>query len=520
LFKPKSILALALSSTLIPSAALADVTPMDVWTLHQDMYKALGGALAANTSEADGTLSVTDVAGLFALPMGLGTVTVTMGSWDYIDNGDGTVTARFPDSLDIVLALAIPGQVEASAKMQVNSDNYDLIASGTPNDVTMTYDFPRQEGIISDFTATGPAMKHPDFAAFENAELAGSVVISGNKGTSRITRGDVMTITGDYLTETVSYDFTMTGAENEYATTLSGSGGLSSASTKVTLLPDGVSVMAIPQAFRDGLGLSLTSSAKDTTSTTIVTLNGEAFSTREETIGSSDFNVTMDQDGMRVDGIGTDYRIVTDELKLLLPTPVEISAARGEFAFQMPFMASETPQPFTFLMDMAGLEVVEDIWGLLDPAAILPRDPADLVVDVTGNVETLIDLFDVEAMTKMATTETSPFQIEDVTISSLVLSLAGAKLTGTGAFSFDNADMETFPGIPAPTGALDLELRGGNGLLDNLVAMGLLPEEQAMGARMMTGLFAKPGDGDDSLTSKIEVDGATGAISANGQRLQ
>jgi hypothetical protein len=49
--------------------------------------------------------------------------------------------------------------------------------------------------------------------------------------------------------------------------------------------------------------------------------------------------------------------------------------------------------------------------------------------------------------------------------------------------------------------------------------MGLVPEDQAMAARMMLGLFARPGDGPDTLTSKIEVKG-DGAILANGQRLQ
>ena len=55
--------------------------------------------------------------------------------------------------------------------------------------------------------------------------------------------------------------------------------------------------------------------------------------------------------------------------------------------------------------------------------------------------------------------------------------------------------------------------------MDKLVAMGLLPQDQAMGARMMLGLFARPGEGEDTLVSKIEVSG-DGAISANGQRLQ
>ena len=91
-------------------------------------------------------------------------------------------------------------------------------------------------------------------------------------------------------------------------------------------------------------------------------------------------------------------------------------------------------------------------------------------------------------------------------------------MSGKGAFTFDNSDLTTFDGMPRPTGALDLRLIGGNALLDKLVAMGLLPEDQALGARMMMGLFGRM-EGEDTLTSKIEVT-PEGAVLANGQRLR
>ena len=73
--------------------------------------------------------------------------------------------------------------------------------------------------------------------------------------------------------------------------------------------------------------------------------------------------------------------------------------------------------------------------------------------------------------------------------------------------------------MPKPTGAVDLKLVGGNGQLDKLVTMGMLPDEQAMGARMMMGLFAVPGDAPDTLNSKIEINDE-GHVLANGQRIQ
>jgi hypothetical protein len=48
--------------------------------------------------------------------------------------------------------------------------------------------------------------------------------------------------------------------------------------------------------------------------------------------------------------------------------------------------------------------------------------------------------------------------------------------------------------------------------------MGLLPEDQAMGFRMMLGMFTRPGAGGDQVTSLIEF--RDGGIFANGQQLQ
>ena len=89
-----------------------------------------------------------------------------------------------------------------------------------------------------------------------------------------------------------------------------------------------------------------------------------------------------------------------------------------------------------------------------------------------------------------------------------------SELTGDGDFTFNNE-----MGIPVPAGVMNMMLTGGNGLLDTLVAMGLVPEEQAMGARMMMGLFARPGDGEDTLVSTIEVN-EDGSVLANGQRIK
>jgi len=104
-------------------------------------------------------------------------------------------------------------------------------------------------------------------------------------------------------------------------------------------------------------------------------------------------------------------------------------------------------------------------------------------------------------------------------MSNFLLRLAGAELTGQGAFTFDNSDYVTIPGMPKPTGSANFKLVGGNGLLDRLVQMGLVPQDQAMGVRLMSGMFLRPGDGPDTLESVIEIT-EDGGILANGQKIR
>ena len=149
---------------------------------------------------------------------------------------------------------------------------------------------------------------------------------------------------------------------------------------------------------------------------------------------------------------------------------------------------------------------------MIDPGEQLPRDPATLIIDLGGQATLTEDIFDPAYAD--GPFEGPPGELNGLKVNELKLSLAGAELTGDGDFTF-----KTEFGIPMPIGIANLMLTGGNGLLDTLVAMGLVPQEQATGARLMTGLFARPGDGPDSLVSTIEMK-EDGAILANGQRIR
>ena len=136
---------------------------------------------------------------------------------------------------------------------------------------------------------------------------------------------------------------------------------------------------------------------------------------------------------------------------------------------------------------------------------------ATLIVDLSGAAKLLVNILDPKEAENIG--DQPPGELDALDINELKLSAVGAELTGNGALTFDNS-----AGVPKPLGAVDLQLTGANALIDKLVAMGFVPEDQAMGARMMMGLFAVP-TGEDALSSKIEFK-EDGGVYANGQRVQ
>jgi hypothetical protein len=138
-------------------------------------------------------------------------------------------------------------------------------------------------------------------------------------------------------------------------------------------------------------------------------------------------------------------------------------------------------------------------------------------VDISGAAQLDVALMDAEQAQALAMKPGFPGKIENLSLNALTIDAVGLNVDGSGEFTFDNADTTTFPGMPRPDGMVTINVTGANALIDNLIAMGLIPADQAMMPRMMLGMFAKP-VGEDALQSVIEV--KDGQVLANGQRIR
>ncbi len=195
-----------------------------------------------------------------------------------------------------------------------------------------------------------------------------------------------------------------------------------------------------------------------------------------------------------------------------LPFPISYAADGAQFNIEMPVNASPEPQPFTFVYGFTGLTLSDGIWGMFDPQSLLPRDPANVTVDLSGTARLDVDILDPEAM---ADPSVAPGAVNTLKINKFDVSAVGANVSATGELtSPEGGDLST------PIGMINGKLTGVNTLFDKLVQAGLMPEDQAMGMRMMLTMFTKADPANpDALTSDIEFKEG-GQIFANGQQVK
>lgn len=270
---------------------------------------------------------------------------------------------------------------------------------------------------------------------------------------------------------------------------------------------DLVSQENMAQLFSGARNMALTYSIGETTSMVDMDTPDANVIVEASTVGGGG-TLGVQSGVLNFDGVGkaAQYKVMMKDLPL---PPFEASLDASTVAVQMPLAQSDAPSDANIKFGFEGLKASDTVWGLIDPTGSLPRDKAMLNIDLTAQLKWLVDL------TKIDGRQGMPAEVSSVTINDLSLAIAGASFNGTGAAVIDNSK---FP--PEPVGTANLDLKGGIGLLDKLVALGLVPEQQGQMVKMMSGIFAVPGgNGTDHLTSKIEMKEG-GSILVNGQQVK
>ncbi len=498
--RSRGAVAFAALFALAATGARADLTAEDVWAVWQSYAEDSGQVMAFGATDRDGdTLAVSDVR--ITTEADDLTVLATIDRIVFTEQGDGTVAVAMDDSYPMLISLP-----EGSLTVSISHPGLRLVVSEAEDGLLHSLNAP--ELVVGLDAADLDDIPAPEMR-LNAVGVAGSYTIPTETGGP---------VTSDLTIAAVNAELKIEAdgdmADIEYA------------ATGMRLGFEGAGLDLLPEEDDDDLGAALRAGLRlgfDASYDTMryrfeVEEDGE----RTDLAGNAVDGRTrfvMDADEFAFESASRNGALTVVGSELPLPE-ITLTAAQLAYGLSLPVSARPEPQEMSVILRAVDLVLPDSVWALFDPTELLPRGPATAVLDLGGSVVLPADLFsDETAMAAMMGGPAAAIQLESLTLSELLVRFGGAALTGVGAFTFDNTDLTTFPGMPRPTGTLDLSLRGGTTLLEALVAMGVLPEDQAMGARMMLALFTRPGEGPDELLSTLEVR-EDGAVFANGMRLQ
>ena len=484
-------------------AASADLSADDVWQDWQTLLSDLGYTVRGAPERAGDRLVIPDFGLTQTLPDDGGQVDMRLGRIALQERGDGTVDVIYPETVPMAMAVT-PEKGEAmTAVLTLRHEGLDITASGTPE--RLVYDYTADELAVDlgQVTIDGKPVE-----AVEGALRLGSVA-----GRSEGVAGNgARLLTQNISAAPVGYSFAFEDPESEASVEYEGAAESLDYDGSLRL-PDGYGPDDFSGAIRAGLRIENRMTFGPGESRFSSTEDGTASSGTSRSAGTG-IEVTISDEGLAL-GFRSDDLVARMEGGGL-PVPLSYEAERAAASLMMPVAKGDAVQDFALSLDLSKLTLSEDVWAMVDPDATLPRDPANLTVDLSGRGKLLVDLFDETAMAALEAGDSSAFAPERLVLDTLLVELAGARLTGAGAVDIEPGGEDD---IPPAEGAVDLRLEGGNGLLDRLVAMGLLPEEQAMTVRMMAAMFAEADEDEDTLTSRVEIK-KDGSITVNGQRMR
>lgn len=493
----------ALALVFSASGTLADVTPEEVWESWQALSTAAGQELTIGSAARNGdTLEVTGVVMTFKDETG-GSASASFDKLSFKDNGDGTVAVTMSDSYPIALAFPDEGDGPSAMKLTVTQPGMTITAGGTATETSYDFAAPAVAVKLDEVKdETGTVLDvQADFALTEVTSKY-LVVRDGDKtdlDTSFAAKALALNIAGK------DPEGTGQGTVTLSLTDLSGA-------TKGNFL--GAEIMAnMAMALNSGFTMDTSFNyGMMALNVDITDDSGPIKMTGSSTGGG----VVLAMDKTRVN-YGTSVKgLNLSASGAEIPFPeVVVSLSEAAFNVLMPVSKSDTPQDFSFLTKVVDFTISDDVWGLVDPAGVLSREPATAIVDVKGTGFWKQDIMDPDL--QMEGVE-PPGELTSLDITQLLGKAAGAEVGAKGALTFDNTDLVTFQGMPAPSGNIDISIKGVSKLIDNLIAMGIITDDDAMGARMMLGMFTRPGTGPDEVTSLIEF--KDGGLFANGQQLQ
>ncbi len=496
MFRMKTYLAAPALAFLMTGTAHAALTADQVWQSWKDAGAMVGLTVSAATeNNAGGVLTLN---GVTVAPEGMSGLTIS--DMTLTEQSDGSVTIAPGADIGVTMT----GDTEGSVKVAHDG----LTITAREADGGVAYDYAAAKVDVA-YSSTYPGVSF-DSTEAPKVTSSGDVSLANLSGSYSDTPGTNRTFGWALKADTLAYNTTsddpgMKMKQTSTSTTQGIDMSLSFA------LPSTIALTAIasPADFTTALneGLAFTLSTKQGESSGTMKQEAE-FMPMDLTMkaGGGEGTVVFNKDTLSIKSMAAGLDISSGPG--MMPVPLQVTSGPMEIGLTAPVLATQAAGDYGLVLKLADFSLNEEAWAMFDPNGALKRDAAQIAVDISG--KTTMDL-----PALVAAEETGVPYVpapESLNITQLALKVAGAALDATGAFTFDNS-----AGMPMPLGEANVTVTGANALIDGLIATGLMSEDDAMGARMMMGMFMVPA-GDDTLTSKIEAKEGM-QILVNGQPL-
>jgi len=536
----------AIALILAAGPALADVTPNEVWQSLRDSYQDMGYRVDVGSEEGSGDmLTLTDVT-LTSTEEEAADMVLTMPRIDFTATGDGGVRSVVDGQMTLEMRDTGPEGEEFGFAMTMDAPGNETISTGTVD--ALQHDF-----VMPTMVVEGRALD-------DDSDTPVTATVTNITGVQTVTAGadGSSTQTGQGQAESVEMRISATGPSET----------ADDAQATDDMAPDAAPAEPAPDAGADADATADATPATDSFDATLriadLTFEGEGTTPAGEvsfgnqpsaalqagfsgqgsftmgaitgeftsdttapeggsTQSNGDFGaaggtlaVSMSEDGLTYEGSSTD--MTANLTSTDMPFPISYAAALNSFRLAMPVVASEDEQPFALRYVLEDLTLDDAIWQAMDPEGALPRDPAGLTIDLEGQTVLTQDFMDPDYAETAAETGPDgeapmPFLPRSLSIKDVSLNAVGASMNLSGDLTFGDDPRQ-------PVGSIAGSFSGINTLLDTLVTMGVVPQDQLMGPRMMLAMFARPVEGDpDELQTEIEFREG-GSIFANGQQIQ
>ncbi|MFZ1482929.1 MAG: DUF2125 domain-containing protein [Paracoccaceae bacterium] len=490
---------------ILPAQSATALTPEEAWASIEALSSSYGQTVTvAGTDRSGDTLTVSGIT--YAMTVADGpTVTATVGSATFRDRGDGTVEITYPAGYEALIAFPEGADGPKSLTLAVTWDQLSIIGSGTA------------EAAIFDMTAAAMTFTAKDIIDQDGTalDMSGVATLTGlSGGYSAQPGGTVTTFTNDMTAETM--ELTVNAKEP-------GGEGVLSGSMKTGALAIKSKTGMVDQALIQSGNISAALAAGFMVDTALESGPISMVFDFSDRTTTGHFDGTLTGAAVHVllnaDELDYGYALRGGSFNATgFDMPLQqIASSFGEIALAiaMPVKASDTPEPFSATLRLVDLTMTEEVWAIFDPGQQLKRDPVTLITDIDGTGAWTVDILDPAA--QMDSGPDLPAKLFTLELTEVLARAAGAQVAAAGGLTFDNANLQPYGGFPAPTGKITVTMDGINALLDALVAIGVVPEDDMMGARMGLAMFARPGANPDQLVSEIEF--RDGGLFVNGQQM-